>query len=353
MLQNESSANRWQMPAEWSEHAATWMVWPHNQALWESGWGVTLPQVQEDFAGVANAIARFEPVMMVVDPSGVARAKALCGPNITLIEQPVNDSWFRDSGPSFVCHPQLGLAGVSWRFNAWGGKQVFDKDESVARRVLNGLGLDCFGTPLSNEGGAIHVDGEGTLITTESVLLNPNRNPGVTKAEMEEVFSRLLGVKKTIWLPGDPQYVTGDMTDGHVDGVCAFVRPGVVLVDATHDKSSVYAEVARENRRALELATDAKGRRFELIDLYEASEAVDTDAEVFCASYTNFYLCNGAVIMPAYGIEADNEAAKVLGGAFPGREIVPVRINHLAHGGGGVHCITQQQPAWPLKGINA
>ncbi|MFZ2321707.1 MAG: agmatine deiminase family protein [Pseudomonas sp.] len=350
MQQNEVQQSGWLMPAEWAPHAATWMVWPHNQALWESGWGVTLADVQVDFARVANAIARFEPVKMVVDPSAVARAQELCGANVELIVQAVNDSWCRDSGPSFVCHPQLGLAGVSWRFNAWGGKSAHDLDESLARRLLKDLGLECFGTPLSNEGGAIHVDGEGTLITTESVLLNPNRNPGMGKAEMEEIFARLLGVTKTIWLPGDPDFVTGDMTDGHVDGVCAFARPGVLLVDATRDQGSVYAEVVRENRRALELATDAQGRKFELIELYEATDAVDTEAEVFCASYTNFYIANGAIIMPAYGIEADKEAAAVLAQAFPGREVVPVQINHLAHGGGGVHCITQQQPAWPLKG---
>lgn len=346
MQRNANHSNGWWMPAEWSRHAATWMVWPHNQGLWETTWGVTLAQVQQDFARVANAIARFEPVKMVVDPSAVSSAKALCGPGVELIEQAVNDSWCRDSGPTFVCHPQLGTAGVSWRFNAWGGKSAHDLDEGLARRVLNHLGLECFGTSLSNEGGAIHVDGEGTLITTESVLLNPNRNPGVTKAEMEDIFARLLGIQKTIWLPGDPDYVTGDMTDGHVDGVCAFARPGVLLVDATHDQGSVYAEVVRENRRALELATDAQGRRFEMIELYEATDAVDTEAEVFCASYANFYIANGAIIMPAYGIAADQVAAQVLAEVFPEREIVPVHINHLAHGGGGVHCITQQQPAW-------
>ncbi|NWD77937.1 agmatine deiminase family protein [Pseudomonas gingeri] len=350
MQRNGVQGSGWSMPAEWEPHAATWMVWPHNQSLWESGWGVTLAQVQTDFARVANAIARFEPVKMVVDPSARASAAALCTANIELIELAVNDSWCRDSGPSFVCHPQLGVAGVSWRFNAWGGKSAFDLDEGLARRVLNHLDLEGFSTALGNEGGAIHVDGQGTLITTESVLLNPNRNPGMTKAEIEEVFSRLLGVKKTIWLPGDPDHVTGDMTDGHVDGVCAFARPGVLLVDATHEHDSIYAEVVRENRRALALASDAHGRRFDLIDLFEASAAVDTKAEVFCASYTNFYIANGAVIMPAYGIEADQAAAEVLAAAFPGREVVPVRINQLAHGGGGVHCITQQQPAWPVKG---
>ncbi|ABZ00510.1 TPA: agmatine/peptidylarginine deiminase [Pseudomonas putida] len=334
----------WRMPAEWARHAATWMVWPHNQAVWESGWHVRLADVQQDYARVAAAIARFEPVKMVVDPSAMASARALCGANIELIELAVDDSWCRDSGPSFVCHPQHGLAGLSWRFNAWGGKSHHSLDRSLGRRMLDQLGLDGFSTSLCNEGGAIHVDGEGTLITTESVLLNPNRNPGISKAEFEACFARYLGISKTIWLPGDPQYVTSDMTDGHVDGVCAFARPGVLLVDATHEQHSVYAEVVRENRRALELATDAQGRHFELLDLYEASAAVDQNAEVFCASYTNFYIANGAIIMPAYGIAADQEAAAQLGHAFPGREIVPVRIDHIAYGGGGIHCITQQQP---------
>ncbi|AZC48470.1 agmatine deiminase family protein [Pseudomonas chlororaphis] len=349
-MQFNDAQNGWLMPAEWVQHAATWMAFPHNQALWENSWGVTLADVQVDFARVANAIARFEPVKMVVDPCAVARARELCGANIELVELAINDSWCRDSGPSFVCHPRLGTAGVNWRFNAWGGKSACDLDQSLARRILDSLGLQCFDTSLTNEGGAIHVDGQGTLITTESVLLNGNRNPGMSKAEMEEIFARLLGVKKTIWLPGDPDYVTGDMTDGHVDGVCAFARPGALLVDATRDSSSVYAEVVRENRRALELATDAQGRRFEMLELFEASDAVDQEAEVFCASYTNFYIANGAIIMPAYGIAADDEAAATLRLAFPGREVVPVRINQLAHGGGGVHCITQQQPAWPLKG---
>lgn len=349
MLSNDSQYPGWKMPAEWVAHAATWMVWPHNQGLWESVWGVTLAEVQADFARVANAIARFEPVKLVVDPSALDSARALCTEAVHLLVQPVNDSWCRDSGPTFIGHPQHGLAGVSWRFNAWGDKSAHDLDRSLARRLLDDLGLDCFGTPLANEGGAIHVDGEGTLITTESVLLNRNRNPGLSKAEIEAIFRRLLGVRKTIWLPGDPDHVTGDMTDGHVDGICAFARPGVLLVDATHDQGSAYAEVVRENRRALELARDAQGRRFELIELFEASAAVDSQAEVFCASYTNFYLANGAVIMPAYGIAADQEAAQVLARAFPGRQVVPVRINHLAHGGGGVHCITQQQPQWPLE----
>lgn len=345
----EQSAG-WTMPAEWHSHAATWMVWPHNQALWEGTWGVTLAAVQADFAAVVKAIARFEPVKLVVAPEARAQAAQLCGDAAELVELPVDDSWCRDSGPTFITHPQRGVAGVSWRFNAWGNKSAHAQDAALARRILDGLGLPCLGLPLANEGGAIHVDGQGTLITTESVLLNPNRNPGLSKAEIEAMFAEVLGIRKTIWLPGDLAGVTGDMTDGHVDGVCAFARPGVLLVDATHAQDSVYAEVVRENRRALQLARDAQGRAFELIDLYEATAAVDDSAEVFCASYTNFYLCNGAVIMPAYGVPADMEAAHTLQQAFPEREVVPVRINQLAHGGGGIHCITQQQPAWEAQG---
>ncbi|WP_290437971.1 agmatine deiminase family protein [Aeromonas caviae] len=267
----------WFMPAEWCRHAATWMVWPHNKALWENGWGVTLSQVQQDFARVVNAIARFEPVNLVVDPAAQAEARALCGDGVRFIPLPVDDSWCRDSGPTFICHPELGTAGISWRFNAWGGKSAHGLDEGLARRVLNSLELECIGSFLANEGGAIHVDEEGTLITTESVLLNSNRNPGMTKVEIERIFSRLLGIEKTIWLPGDPDHVTGDMTDGHVDGVCAFSRPGHLLVDATLDGHSTYGRVVRENRRALALATDARGRSFECLELFEASEAVDAE----------------------------------------------------------------------------
>ena len=178
------------------------------------------------------------------------------------------------------------------------------------------------------------------------MLLNANRNAGISKAEVEAIFTRLLGVKKTIWLPGDPDHVTGDMTDGHVDGVCASPAPArcwwmppAILARSTPRWCG--------NRRALELATDARGRHFEMLELFEASDAVDTEAEVFCASYTNFYIANGAIIMPAYGIDADDGRCH-LRLAFPGRDVVPVRINQLAHGGGGVH--HQQQPAWPLKG---
>ena len=347
-------ADGFRMPAEWEPHEQTWMVWPERPDNWRNGG----KPAQAAFAAVAKAIARFEPVTVCASAGQYENARArLDDGNIRVVEISSDDAWVRDTGPTFVIDDKGDVRGVDWGFNAWGGFEgglyfPWHRDDQVASKILGIERCDGYRTEgFVLEGGSIHVDGEGTLVTTESVLLNPNRNPGVSKREMEEIFSRLLGVTKTIWLPGDPQYVTGDMTDGHVDGVCAFARPGVLLVDATHDRDSVYAEVVRENRRALSLARDAQGRSFELIDLYEASAAVDPEAEVFCASYTNFYIANGAIIMPAYGIEADREAARVLAGAFPDREVVPVRINNLAHGGGGVHCITQQQPAWPLGGL--
>ncbi len=319
----------WRMPAEWTPHAATWMAFPHNRMLWESEWGVSLADVQQDFAAVANAIARFEPVKLVVDPAALDRAGELCAGNVELIELAIDDSWCRDSGPSFVCHPQLGLAGVSWRFNAWGGKSAYAQDASLARRILDGLGLECFGVPLANEGGAIHVDGEGTLITTESVLLNANRNPGLSKAEIEALFARLLGVTRTIWLPGDPDRVTGDMTDGHVDGVCAFARPGALLLDATRDTTSAYAEVVRENRRALErhltLATTQFACSWSLDDNLDRAERLVREA---AARGAQLVLLQELFATPYFCIEQDHRHLR-LAETFRGSRVL-ARFSSLA-----------------------
>jgi len=347
MSQKKLPQGGWFMPAEWAKHSATWMVWPHNAALWKGIRGVTLADVQQDVARVAQAVRYFEPVNMVVHPSGVTRARELCGPLIEIIPMSVDDSWCRDSGPTFICHPEHGLAGVNWRFNGWGGKARHALDETLGRRILESQGLECFSLPLINEGGAIHVDGEGTLITTESVLLNANRNRGMNKREVEEHFRLALGIEKTIWLPGDPDDITGDFTDGHVDGICAFASPGVLLLECTREQDTEYTEVFRENRRALELARDAQGRELQLLSLYEA-EGVESCGEVFCASYSNFYIANGGVIMPSYGVASDQAAVETLRLAFPDRQVVQVSINNLAHGGGGIHCITQQQPEWQL-----
>ncbi|WP_421881745.1 agmatine deiminase family protein [Pacificispira sp.] len=336
------------MPAEWEPHIRTWMVWPHRQEMWAPD----LTSVQKDYAAVARAIARFEPVRMIADPSAAEGARAVCGGEVEVVAYPVDDSWFRDTGPSFVISPE-GRAGVSWRFNAWGGKtEHFDKDAALAASVLRDLNLPVLHSALATEGGALHVDGEGTLLTTDTVILNPNRNPGIRRDKAEAIFARTLGVEKTIWLPGNP-YETG--TDGHIDGIACFTAPGKVLVEIDPEADADEAAVARRNIDILRDATDAKGRRLEITELRAAPrrDTATTENFDFCNCYINFYVCNGGVVMPGFDLPGDAEARAVVQAAFPGREIVQVPILALATGGGSIHCITQQEPvgaapAWTL-----
>ena len=330
------------MPGEWVPHRACWMAWPSEHAQWEN-----LDQVERAYANVANAIAEFEAVMMVADPANADRAHRLCGGNAEVIEMRLDDSWMRDSGPSFLRHERSGIvAGTDWRFNCWGGAMPgYQEDAQTANRVLDLLGMDAYHSCLVMEGGALHVDGDGTLVTTESVVLNANRNPGIDRQQAEIELCRATGARKIIWLPGDLNGDTTDMTDGHVDGIMCFVEPGVVLFERDAAAEGVYAELERDNRRALELATDARGRKFEIIDLVCDHAEIGHQDELFCSSYINFYLPNGGLVMPSYGVAADDVVAEQLGRVFPGRKLVSVDLNAIAPGGGGIHCITQQQPA--------
>ena len=331
----------YQMPGEWAEHASTWMAWPTDHQQWED-----LSAVEQAYADVANTISRFEPVNMVVDPSRVTSANQLCGDNVTILEMSIDDSWMRDTGPSFVKHRDTGnVAGIDWRFNCWGGYvPEYQQDAQMATRMLDHLGMENYHSCLTLEGGAIHVDGEGTLVTTESVVLNENRNWGMDKKQAEVELCRATGAEKIIWLPGDPNGDTSDMTDGHVDGVMCFVKPGVVMFERGSSSEGVYAQLEIENRRALEQATDARGRKFEIIDIVVDHSAICNDDELFCSSYINFYLPNGGLVMPRYGVDADVTVRELLARVFPDREIASVDINAIAPGGGGIHCITQQQP---------
>ena len=304
------------MPGEWAPHSACWMAWPSDHWQWRD-----LAEVEQADANVANTIAEFEAVMMIVDPSRSAAAHQLCGANVEVVEMPLDDSWMRDSGPSFVRHAQ------------------------TANRVLDRLGMEAYHSSLVMEGGALHVDGEGTLVTTESVVLNPNRNPGIDREQAEIELCRATGARKIVWLPGDLNGDTTDMTDGHVDGIMCFIEPGVVLFERDSAASEIYAELERENRRALELATDARGRRLEIVDLVCDHAEIGHQGELFCSSYINFYLPNNGLVMPSYGVAADAQIAGQLARIFPGRKLVAVDLNTIAPGGGGIHCITQQQPA--------
>ena len=330
------------MPAEWAPHRACWMAWPSEHLQWDDH-----PAVEQSYADVANAIARFEPVVMVANPEDMQRARQLCDSGVEVIEMLLDDSWMRDTGPSFVKHADSGrVAGTDWRFNCWGGYfPAYQEDAQTANRVLDHLDMDAYHSSLVLEGGAFHVDGEGTLVTTESVVLNLNRNPGIDKEQAEIELCRATGARKVVWLPGDPNGETTDMTDGHVDGIMCFVKPGVVLFESDPSSTGVDARLERENRRALELATDAQGRSFEIIDLVADHTEIGHEDELFCSSYINFYLPNGGLVMPSYGVAADGQIRDQLQRLFPDRTLAAVDLNAIAPGGGGIHCITQQQPA--------
>ena len=330
------------MPAEWAPHVACWMAWPTEHVQWDD-----LPEAEQAYADVANAIARFEPVIMLADPSRLGAARSLCGDNVKVMEMQTDDSWARDTGPSFIKHrDSVHIAGTDWRFNCWGGAMPkYQQDAQMASRILDHLGMDAYRSSLTFEGGAFHVDGDGTLVTTESVLLNENRNWGMDREQAEIELHRALGIEKVIWLPGDLDGITGDMTDGHVDGIMCFVEPGVAMFEIDSSADPEIAELERDNRRALELATDARGRKLEIIDMVVEHGSIGEGYDLFCSSYINFYLPNGGVVMPTYGVSADDDVRDLLSEIFPERKIVGVDINAIAPGGGGIHCITQQQPA--------
>ncbi|MHC8865687.1 agmatine deiminase family protein [Arenicellales bacterium IMCC57338] len=322
------------MPAEWTHHDRCWMAWPCRE-------GFVSEAICQNYVEVARAISRFEPVSMVVHPRDRAIAQAALGNNIECMEIPIDDGWFRDNGPNFLINDQGDVAATCFGFNAWGGNyEPFADDAKAGPRLLSHLGLRRFQSEMIAEGGGITVDGQGTLITTETCFLNPNRNPGWSKSEVERELSRMLGVTKIIWIPGDP---LEDETNGHVDGLAAFVGLGRVLVEAAFDRDHPRYEILMENRKALEGQTDAKGRPLDLIFIEDAWQC--DGGERFCTSYINSYMANGAIIMPSYGLSGDGRAKAVYQRIFPEREIVSLRIDHIAPGGGGIHCITQQQPA--------
>jgi agmatine deiminase len=328
------------MPAEWAPHAGCWMAWPKRAELWRE----YLEGAREDYVRVAQAIAGFEPVTLLADPEHAADARRRCGPSVNVVSMPIDDSWLRDSGPTVVVDQAGRRAAAVFTFNAWGGKyQPHDQDAALGMSLAALSGIPAYRSTLVVEGGGFLSDGEGTLITAETCVLNPNRNPGWTKAQADAELRAMLGVKKVIWLPGD---ATDTETDGHVDGYVAFIKPAAVLCEVVADPADPRHAIMAENRRVLETETDARGRRFELLPIVEAPRsAVPRGQEGYCRSYVNFYIANGAVIAPAYGIAEDAAAARTLRRAYPGRAVVPVALNDLFRGGGGIHCITQQQPA--------
>jgi agmatine deiminase len=269
-------------------------------------------------------------------------ARALVSSGVEIIEMAIDDSWARDSGPNFLVNAAGELSGSTWEFNAWGGKyDPYDQDALMGSRILECAGVREYPSKLVAEGGGVTVDGEGTVITTETCFLNPNRNPNWTRAEVEAELCRTLGAEKVIWIPGD---VSDTETDGHIDGIAAFIEPGRLLVEVNSDKTDPHYEIGQINYAALKNQKDAKGREIQLEFIQEGiyHPGVWNGG---CSSYVNTYLANGAVIVSGYGYEHDGAAVETYRKLYPEREIVQVQIHDIAVGGGGVHCITQQQPA--------
>ena len=338
MPQTASPQTGYFMPAEADLHAACWMCWPSRPELW----GERYAAVKAEYALIANTIARYEPVIMVANAADVSEARGLCRPEVRIFAAEIDDSWIRDSGPTFLVDRDGSTAIANWRFNAWGGKyHPHASDASLKVQIAHRIDMPLIETFLVAEGGALLSDGEGTIFTTESCLLNPNRNPGLSKRAIERELLRCLNAQKVVWLPGDPAETE---TDGHIDGLASIARPGLIVLESTRDPADPRAAILAENRHALQAQTDARGRRFEIIEIGEARDAQSADPR-FCRSYVNFYVANGAVIMPAYGLPSDEPARAAVAAAFPGRAVVGLKLDAVPLGGGSIHCITQQQPA--------
>lgn len=359
-LDSTPRADGFHMPGEFEPHAGCWMIWPERPDNWRDG----ARPGQAAFAAVAAAIAAAEPVTVGASDAQFQRARAQLSPAVRVVELSSDDAWMRDVGPTFVVGAGGERRGVDWRFNAWGGLDgglyfPWEHDDRVAAKVLEAEGADRYRAPLVLEGGSIHVDGEGTVLTTEECLLNPNRNPELSREEIEAHLLDYLGAEKVLWLG---RGVFEDETDGHVDNLACFARPGLVLLTWSEDPSDPQHEISVDARRRLEAATDARGRALEVVLLpapgpltISEEEAAGVEAVVgtaprrpgdrLAASYVNFYLANGRLVMPLLDERFDEEAARILAATFPEREVVGVPAREILLGGGNVHCITQQVPA--------
>lgn len=327
------------VPLESEPHRRTWMAWPSRREIW----GALLPGMQGDIALIASTVARFEPVVMCANPSEVEHASSLCGPRVEVIgDVPVDDCWMRDSGPVFRVDGEGTPSAVGLNFNGWGERQVHARDAKVAELVAALGDLPFTAADLVAEGGAVETDGDGTLMATESSVINDNRNPGRSKAELEAALCGAYGADRVLWVPG---LRDRDITDDHIDATSRLIRPGVVMVQVPPAaRTDVWAQDARQQRQILSQARDARGRRLEVMALHGPT-TVRSDSPDFLDSFANFYTANGAVITAEFGdADADRAAAGLLADAFPGRQVVQLNVDHLHEGGGGIHCVTQQEP---------
>ncbi|MFN8052276.1 MAG: agmatine deiminase family protein [Acidimicrobiales bacterium] len=328
------------MPAEFAPHERTVICWPAREDLY----GDLMAQAEDAHAQVARAIAEFEPVSMIVSPGpAVARAEELCGGRVEIVELPIDDSWFRDSGPIYVSDAGRRTA-LDWTFNGWGGKYTpFDHDDAAAAGWAAHAGHDSRRVDMVLEGGSITVDGEGTLVTTVKCLMHPNRNPGLTRADIERRLGEQLGVSTVVWLPYG--LADDDDTDGHVDNVGGFARPGVLLLQGCDDPAEPDWLRMDVNARWARGQVDAAGRTLEVVQI-PVLPFVEVGGERRPVPYGNFYVGNGFVLVPTANHPADADMLAIIAAQYPGREVIGLDVGPvLAYGGGGIHCITQQVPA--------
>lgn len=352
------------MPAEWHRHSKCWMHWPYRGDNWRLG----AKPARDAFAHVIEAIAKFEPVFVAAAScclqSAMDRFQGVENVHVVQIES--NDSWMRDTGPTFVINSDKEVRAIDWFFNSWGNLMTFEHDNLVAGKIADMEQCKCYSTqepPFILEGGSIHVDGEGTCLVTEECLLNANRNAHLTKDAIEEKLKAYLNVQTVLWLS---KGLSGDEdTNGHIDNMCCFYAPGKVLLSWTDDETDEFYSVCRTALMELNSFIDAQGRSLEVTKLpvppvmrYSEEEVGSLDApeagspplrqvgERLAASYVNFYIANGGVVVPAFGHpEADARAAEIILGCFPTYEVVQIPdAKEILLGGGNIHCITQQQP---------
>ncbi|TPM37922.1 agmatine deiminase family protein [Mesorhizobium sp. B2-3-4] len=327
-------------PSEAQPHARTWMAWPSTPSVY-GGPGVYYESVQETLGRLAAAIADNEPVAMAAPADQHALAAELCGPKVELVDIATDDMWMRDSGPVFVRDANGSVAAIDFRFNGWGDKQAHATDAGVAAGVTRHLGVKRHLAAIRGEGGGIEYDGDGTLLLAESCWVNENRNPGMSRAEIEGHLKSILGVETVIWVPG---VRAKDITDGHIDGSLRFVKPGLLIASSVPGDTSEWGEAQAQALAILAKARDARGRGLEVVSIPAATEVRSTSDD-FLTSYANYYVGNGALYTPQFGdSKADALARETLGRLHPERRIVQLDMDRIYENGGGIHCVTQQQP---------
>ena len=332
------------MPAEWQPHERTWMAFPTaNETFGEE----ELHAARQAWAAVANTIVRYEPVTLIANTGEAEEVRRYLSGEVEIVERPLDDAWMRDIGPTFLTDGRGGVAAADWVFNGWGAQEwaSWEYDQDIAEEVANLAGVRRFASRLINEGGGIHVDGEGTVLLTETVQLGEGRNSEWSKEEVEAEIHAHLGTTKAIWVP---RGLTRDYerfgTRGHIDIVAAFLRPGVVAVHVQPDPAHPDYQVTKEIAALLRTSTDARGRQLQVVEVQAPTVVFEEDGEPVDYSYINHYLCNGAVVLCAFGDPRDQQAADLFAEYFPDRTVELVDAREIFANGGGIHCITQQQP---------